>query len=750
MRVSGRVNIMCAVVLIFAGMLTVKAESHGSEPVGDSIIINTSRRPRVGVVLCGGGAKGFAHIRILKKIEEAGIPIDYIAGTSIGSIIGGLYAVGYDPDMMEKLVREQDWNKIIYDEIPDRLKPIEQKMETSNYITTMPIKKGKVKVGESFVDGVCVNLLLSRLMLPAKGIRDYSKLPVPFFCIATDVENACEYEITSGNLSRSIRASMAIPFFFKPVRYDGRILVDGGMVNNFPVRNMEEKGLDIIIGVDLEDYNVTAENIDNSLSMFTNMMNLSSLEQTEYGRSHCDVYIRPNMHGRNMMSFNDFDSILIFGEQAAELMFPKLKRLGDSINAIGGPTLKRPHTQPVDSLYISDIKVEGLKDNNDPYIRREFGKVFPRVMSVDEIEEVILHLKASGFYTDLWYETDDDPDGGVLLTLHCAETSNQSFSFDIHYDNDYGIGALVNYSLSGRGNRFKRGSVNVDVNIAESPYIRARINKRDGRTFRYGTELYAGYLKINQYDKSKVSSSYGIQNDKLDIFAQLTTSYVQSFKFGAAGEFFHITDRVWDVGLDNGYEFYPYIYVNYYLNTEDLTTFVRKGWRADVTAKCIFYEGVFSTARSLPAWSLQADFIKTIALSERHSLKIGAAVDTKIGNTKLPLPYKFYVGGQSKMRYLDNIVAFDGFNFIEGVTDHISFGKLAWQWNFYKGLYSIVSCNAGFMNDDYDKWFNRDSFIIGAGLTIGLKTFAGPIEVSLMGSNTNKDPVGFINVGYWF
>lgn len=743
-------TIIGVVILMFAGISPVNAEADETAPVADTVGVNTRHRPRVGVVLCGGGAKGFAHIRILKKIEEAGIPIDYIAGTSIGSIIGGLYAVGYDPDMMEKLVREQDWNTIIYDEIPDRLKPIEQKMEAANYITTLPIKRGKVKVGESFVDGVCVNLLLSRLMLPDKGISDYTKLPVPFFCIGTDMENACEYEMTSGSLSRSIRASMAIPFFFKPVRCDGRVLVDGGMVNNFPVKNMEEKDVDIIIGIDLEDYNVTAENIDNSLSMLTNMMNLSSLEQTEYGRSHCDVYIRPNLHGRTMMSFNDFDSILIYGEQAAELMFPKLKRLGDSIHAIEDFIVERPHAQPVDSLYVVDIKVDGLKDNNDPYIKREFGKVFPRVMSVDDIEAVILRLKASGFYADLWYEVEGAPDDGVLLVLHCTESSNQSFSFDIHYDNDYGIGALVNYSLSSRGNRFKRGSLNVDVNIAESPYLRARVSKRDGRVFRYGTEIYAGYLKLNQYKEKKVTNSFSIQNDKMDIFAQLTSSYIQSFKIGVVGEFFHLHDMVGNVSLNKNYEFYTYMYFNYYSSTEDLAALVKKGWRANITAKCILYEGVFSSFSKRPAWSIQADIMKNVALSENHSLKLGATVDTKLGETALPLPYKFYVGGQSKMKYLDNIIAFDGFNFIEDVTDHILYGKLAWQWNFYKGLYSIVSCNAGFMNDSYDKWFDSGSYIMGAGLTLGLKTFAGPIEVSLMASNTNRDPVGFINIGFWF
>ena len=218
-----------------------------------------SRRPKVGVVLCGGGAKGFAQIRILKAMDEAGVPIDYIAGTSIGSIIGALYAIGYDPDTIEKLVREQDWNRILYDVFPENVEPVEKKIYDRRYLATFPISNGKMKIKSSFVEGVYVNLLLSRLMLPAHKIHDYHDLPVPFFCIGTDVEHATQYEMNSGDLPRSVRASMSIPFLFQPVRIDDRLLVDGGMVNNFPVRNMEEHGADIIIGIDLEDATIPAE-----------------------------------------------------------------------------------------------------------------------------------------------------------------------------------------------------------------------------------------------------------------------------------------------------------------------------------------------------------------------------------------------------------------------------------------------------------------------------------------------------------
>ncbi|MCQ2316684.1 MAG: patatin-like phospholipase family protein [Bacteroidales bacterium] len=725
---------ICLLVLAFVVMTNIEAQNVVNDTVG---------RPRVGVVLCGGGAKGFAHIRILKKIEEAGIPIDYIGGTSIGSIIGGLYAVGYDPDMMEELVRKQDWNTIIYDKIPDRMMPIEDKMENAKYITTMQVKHGKVKVGESLVDGVYVNLLLSRLMLPARGVTDFRQLPVPFFCMGTDIEKACEYEMNGGSLSRSIRASMAIPFFFRPIRYDNRLLIDGGMVNNFPVRNMQEKGLDIIIGIDLEDYNIAADSIDSSVSLLTNMMNLSSLEQTEYGRQNCDIYIRPDLHGRNMMSFGDFDSILIYGEQAAESMFPRLKRLGDSLHSIADFEVVRPHVQPVDSLYVTDIDVRCLSDaQGRQYVRREFGKVFPSMMSVDDIERAVLRLKASGSFDDLWYEVVGSHDDGDVIVLHGTEKTDQSFSFAIHFDSDYGIGALVNYSLLGKGNRFKRHTFDLDVNVAETPYVHARITKRDGRFFRHGAEFYSTYMKLDQFDDSKITNSYRIRNYKFDVFTQYTESDIQTLRLGAAGEFFHIEDRIGNFELDNDYEFYPYLFMHYYLNSEDLTAYARRGWKINTLLKCIFSDHV--------SWSFQADVQKTVYVARRHSLKFGGVLGSKFGPNSVPKPYLYFVGGQSKMQYFNNIIPFYGMKFIEDVVNYATYAKMAWQWNIYRELYSVLTVNLGYMNNNFDQWFDQDSFVIGTGLTFGLNTFAGPIELSMSTSNVNSSLVGFLNVGYWF
>ena len=718
---------------------------------------NKRHRPKVGVVLCGGGAKGFAEIPILKALDEAGVPIDYIGGTSIGSIISSLYAVGYDPDVIEELVRKQDWNNVIYDRIPLSYMPIDKKINSRKYLATFPITNGKIKVKSSMVDGVYVNMLLSRLMLPADNIHDYRKLPVPFFCIATDVEHATQYEMTKGNLSRSVRASMSIPFLFRPVSLDGKLLIDGGMVNNFPVRNMKERGVDIIIGVDLEDATIPASQIDNSLGLLESLMNLSSLEESLYARSNCDIYIRPNLRGRSMLSFNDFDSIIQFGEEAAREFYPQFQKLAGFLQEMEPYEINRPHVQPVDTLYIVEVQVEGVSDNHEDVVANEFGKDFPKKMSLDDIEDVIVKLRASGYYENLWYDI-EQTDKGSVFKLHCEEIADMSTAVAIHYDNNYGIGALVNLTIKNVLERINRATLSVDVNIAENPYLKVNFNKHHRKMFHFGVDLSIYSLNIGQYTDKKLTNSYSIQDNKLDIYTLLVPNLKNQFRLGAAADLVHMRDFVGENSIESNYNFYSYAYLNYFFDNLDAVKYARHGWRINMMAKMVFFKGVADdfTMSGMNAEAIQssfigyADLLKIIPLGSKSALRFELEGGMKLGVAEAPLFYQFFVGGQSHMKYLDNILTFTGLDFTDRIIDHLAVNKIAWQWNFYKSLYSTLHFDYGFMSDTYDSWFQPDSFVFGYGISLGVDTMIGPIEVSFMGSNINSGMTGFINVGYWF
>ena len=771
--------------LVIISMLLLALTANAQDTV-------VRQRPKVGVVLSGGGAKGFAHIGALKVIEEAGIPIDYIAGTSMGSIVGGLYAVGYDPDMMKKLCTEQNWDMIIKDQIPRKFMPLEKRINERHYLVTVPYKDGKFKLKRSMIDGMYVNMLLTRLVMPAYKDREFDSLPVPFLCIGTDMITADPIEFNRGSLAQSIRSSMSIPFLFEPVEYDGYLLCDGGLTNNFPVRNVRNHGADIIIGVDLEIIKSDEKVLDNSLKVLERLIAVVSQDESNKAREECDILIRPDIGKANIMSFNDFEPIIKCGEIGAREKFPELKRLADSLQALGPFEVERHHTQPINTVTVDGVEVEGVDDYDAKILKSEFGDEFPREFAIDDIETIVVKTYSQGYYSNVWYEIVDTPQGNILK-LHCKNKTPLSLSMGMHYDNNYGIGMLLNMNA-----HTKRFTYNVDLNVSDNPYLKAGITHRYTRMLSGTVDLLAMNLRANLYNHiGNIQHSLQIQYNALDFYFQVAPSVTQAIKLGLKLNYTLTKDlqNSWyysdDMVVENRHQFNPKFYFQYFFNNEDQTDFPRKGWNINMIAKCIMYDGVFSNENNKPMFTAQASIAKSFPIGQRHALRLGAVGGARLGDVMLYYDDDFfYVGGQSKMHYMDNIMSFTGLPFLSVMTEYTAFAKTAWQWNFYKNFYAIASCDAGYMkntlpylekaaklsyvdynnltpedmeliyelmndasmlfSEDLDTWFIPNNFVMGAGLTLGYKTLFGPIELQLSKSNIIDKWSFFVNVGYWF
>ena len=707
-------------------------------------------RPRVGVVLSGGGAKGFAHIGALKVIEEAGLPIDYIAGTSMGSIIGGLYAIGYSPEMMTRLVKEQDWNAIMSDAIPQKYISIDDKILDRHYLATFPFRNKKIQMKSSIYDGEMINLLLARLTSPAYKISNFSELSIPFLCVAANIENAEAYEMTKGNLQRSIRASMSIPFYFPPVEIDGRLLIDGGLRNNFPVPNVREKGVDIIIGIDVQRNFHTKDELNSMAIIMDQIIAMSDIDAYTRAKEDADIYIKPEVAKYGMMDFNSYDTIIALGEEATRKYLPQLKRLADSIRNIQDYKIERPDVAPLDSIYIVALKVEGVKDENANFVKKSIGKNYPAKIAIRDIESAIMSIYATGYYKDIWYKLTPAPKGANLV-IHCTEKEEESVSVAAHYDTDYGIGILANITLKNIFKFPRRSTLSADINIAEDPYFKLRFHSGLSQKFKYGIDLSAISLFMNQYNDKTINNSYSVQDNKVDLFVEFMPTLVQQFRVGIVGNYVNLRDNLIHVVDPDNYDFISHAYFNYHIDNEDSPTFASRGWKLNINGKYIIpvikLEDGSKMGHSI---ILRADIDGSIAIKKRHSLKLGATVGSSIKVNETPLSYRFFVGGQSHMKYFDNIIAFEGLRFTQLYGEHIAIGKISWQYNFYKNFYAIANCNGGYIADDYSTWFSDNNFTFGCGLTLGVKTKAGPIEVSLMGSNRCSGVTGFFNVGYWF
>ena len=246
---------------------TVNAQTDSVILAGQDTCPQT--RKKVGVVLSGGGAKGMAHIGVLKVLEKAGIPVDIVTGTSIGSIVGGLYAIGYNAHSLDSMVRTQDWTYVITDKEDLRRQSLLDRKKLNTYLFNTGVTFGKRDRGAGgLIRGKNLAELFQKLFVGYTDSLDFNKdLKIPFACVATNIMDNSEVVFHSGRLPQAIRASMSIPAAFSPVRIGDMVLVDGGLKNNYPVDVAREMGAEVIIGVTLNGKPKTAEDITGTMKI---------------------------------------------------------------------------------------------------------------------------------------------------------------------------------------------------------------------------------------------------------------------------------------------------------------------------------------------------------------------------------------------------------------------------------------------------------------------------------------------------
>ena len=317
-------------------------------------------RPKIGLVLSGGGAKGVAHIGVLKLIEKHEIPIDYITGTSMGSIIGALYAIGYSANEIEKIARSMDWDEIFDGSTKRRLISIEEKDQEGKYVIEVPVKKGIPIIPTGLISGQKLEMELTKITWSVHGVNDFSKFPIPFACIAANIETGEAVVLNKGYLPDAIRASMAIPSVFTAVELDNKLLVDGGLIRNFPVSDARNMGADIIIGVDVQAPLYKKEELTSMLKIMEQAASFINDESTSKETELVDILIKPNIEGYDASSFDDVDSLLARGEKAAilkEKLFIELKQKLDSYT-VESKVIRSPPS--LYSIFINKVKYEGL------------------------------------------------------------------------------------------------------------------------------------------------------------------------------------------------------------------------------------------------------------------------------------------------------------------------------------------------------------------------------------------------------
>jgi NTE family protein len=334
---------------------------------------NAPRTPRIGLALSGGGARGIAHVGVLKVLEELRVPIHCVTGTSMGAIVGATFAAGRSPEEMAKFVLDVDWDEVFRDKPPRDEIAVSRKKDDYKtlFAPEFGIKDGGVALPKGVLAGVAIESFFRTLSIPAFGIGDFNKLPIPFRAIATDIETGEEVVLDHGSLPVAMRASMSVPGAMSPVEIDGRLLVDGGIANNLPINEARKLCADVIIAVNISTPPLKRSEITSALSVVGQLINFlgkQTVEQQIKSLSDKDVFIEPDLGDISAGTFDRSADAIRIGEQATRAVADKLRRY--SLPPEQYAAFRATQVSQAKALgTVEEIRIEGLQRTNPAVVR---------------------------------------------------------------------------------------------------------------------------------------------------------------------------------------------------------------------------------------------------------------------------------------------------------------------------------------------------------------------------------------------
>jgi NTE family protein len=731
----------------------------------DSQSSEGSERPSVGLVMSGGGAKGWAYLGVLRVLQEAGLEVDYIAGASAGSIVGGMYALGYHPDTIERIIRAQDWDAVMRDVIDRRYIAYQDKKYGGRYIFSLPIKDRKIGLKASLYEGQNIDLLLNRYYSVAYKDSLFSDFQTPFICIGTDLYDGKQVVLDRGYLPMAIRSSMAIPGYFAPVEYEDNLLVDGGVVNNYPVTPLKDIGVDIIVGADVQSRKKrTKEDLQNLTTILDQIIGYHRQPENEKGKQETDIYIHLKMN-YSMMDFMNYDSIIQFGERVAREHFDKIKALADSLNAIEYRPLKSYNTVPLDSVEISDVTYSGYINMRRKFLESFFGEFRNKKIAIADLEEAVNYAFGTRFFQSVYYQL-EYKQGKTNLIIKIKESEPGSISAGLHYDTDYKVSILANLAvrnLLGQGSKLF-----IDLVLGNYPLLRGLYMLDNGRKPGLGIDFDLYTFDFDTYIGEEKDNRYEFDNFSGSLFTPIIVNNVFAVKLGFQYQYFRFRQKIETDSISSGYNSFSSfgeLYFELGADTRDKAYFSTRGGLVKFRT---FYKIPFAEDWNQDLFdNVLVLFLKwnhNIPLANKISLQPGLflgatflraglidynAVIENEGYYPVPVQSRFWVGGLNQVNYLNTLIPFTGLKFIQSMGSYSAIGRLNLQYNFYGKLYATAMLDGGQNQMIWEDFWDARHLMVGYGLKLSYNSFVGPVEGSIMWSNMLPGTTFFLNIGFW-
>lgn len=711
-------------------------------------------QPKVGLVLSGGGAKGIAHIGILKELEKAGVQIDYIGGTSMGAIVGGLYASGYTAEQIEEAVLRTDFMNLLQDKVPRREKPFFSKEYGEKYAISLPIKKGNLGLPLGLSKGQNVLNFLTELLAPVDEITDFSKLPIPFYCIGTNIETGEEEVLESGSLPLALRASAAFPSLLNPVDIDGKLLIDGGVVNNFPVDVMKKKGVDIVIGVSVQGELIKREELVSIASLLLQIINFQMYKKSDEQVELLDVYIRPNVINYSVISFDAKKEILAEGEKVAKTY----RVVFDSIAKMQPKKKQFPKIALQEKSFLVDrIIIKGNKNYTNNYI---LGKLQLREgdsVSYKEISKKINTLTASKNFKRIDYHFEKSFQG-KKLELTVKEEKIQSFlRLGLHYDLLYKSAVLLNYNH--KKLLFQNDELSLDVGVGDKIRYNLEYFIDNGLLPSYGFRT-----RYNTFN-SDFFYNTGLINGKYRDFSTslyLQTTFDKKFAIGVGAEHKNINASTKNISLEGKEDFFDKSnYINTFaylkLDTYNKEMFPTKGFYADIGFKWFLWsdrdnrlDQLIENSEPFHQFSqLGGTLGFATTFYDKLTFQYTSQVGYTLGKKSFEI-FDYHLGGYNQ-NYINNFIPMYGYD--TGGLNNQSYlrSEFNLRYEVYKKHYAMFIANYARIEEDIfedgDLFKNTKS---GYAVGYSVETFLGPVELKYTWSPDHSEHYWLFNLGFWF
>lgn len=715
---------------------------------------------KVGLVLSGGGAKGFAHVGVLKKLEEAGVRVDYIAGTSMGAIIGGLYASGYNARELDSVLRVHDLGGLVKDELPREVASFYQKENGGKYAISLPLVKRKIELPSAVSKGQSVFNIFSQLTEHVHEVNDFSELSIPFFCIATNLETGEEVILDKGFLPEAIRASGSLPGLLTPVVLDGQVLVDGGIVDNFPVEKMKDKGVDYIIGVNVSGGLKDIDNLNTLPEILLQIAGFQMYDKWEDKISQSDVYIAPELNGFNTFSFDQGQEIVQRGEAAAEQVMDQLKDLASRQQEDVPRTIMLYPKK--EELLIKEIVIKGNRNYTDKYCIKKLGITEGEVVSHKEFMRGIDVLTATNNFASIYYKLIPEEEG-TRVEFEVRENPERTFiQFGGHYDDLYKTGVLVNFTT--KHLLFKNDFISADFVIGDN--LRYNLDYFYDNGFNWSVGVNTRY---NSFKADIVSSILPVarNGDPLDsglkipiryydfttrFFLQSTIKDKWAFRVGIEHKYLNIfTDEVIE---DNTYRihFEKSHFMNFFgkvmFDTYDTKYFPKKGFYIN-TEYLLYVVSSDYNNNFVPFSQLYGRLGIAHSFFDKLTLHLLSEGGLTIGNNENQV-LDFHLGGYNE-NYINTFVPFYGYGFAELNESAFLRTALTIRYELFKKNFLSFTGNFARLNNDI--WNDGRIFEdtkTGYATGYGVNTILGPVELIYSWNPDNNNNFWYVNVGFWF